>query len=251
MTLILDLINGIHKFLGYLDISPKYLNRAYTILSIIPTAYILRIVYGMFANQNYFQAILYTIGFLVLVYFWVLNIFYYFLNKNMKFDVTQAFVKVLPDEVFNIEGETISTTDIDRLTTEKAVIHFEEDYQLVLANHLQTLIAQEELAIKPSSNGFTIPKNTLYPYYFVKQQGKNEYVLQIGTSYTEMTKVGTIQWTGKQPLEPVGLFITGGDFVKNDVKYHEPYSLKLYVKKEVSEEEPQTSRQAYRRQARK
>jgi len=41
MTLILDLINGIHKFLGYLDISPKYLNRAYTILSIIPTAYIL------------------------------------------------------------------------------------------------------------------------------------------------------------------------------------------------------------------
>ena len=34
MTLILDLINGIHKFLGYLDISPKYLNRAYTILSI-------------------------------------------------------------------------------------------------------------------------------------------------------------------------------------------------------------------------
>ena len=81
MTLILDLINGIHKFLGYLDISPKYLNRAYTILSIIPTAYILRIVYGMFANQNYFQAILYTVGFLVLVYFWVLNIFYYFLNK--------------------------------------------------------------------------------------------------------------------------------------------------------------------------
>ena len=251
MTLILDLINGIHKFLGYLDISPKYLNRAYTILSIIPTAYILRIIYGMFANQNYFQAILYTIGFLVLVYFWVLNIFYYFLNKNMKFDVTQTFVKVLPDEVFNIEGETISTTDIDRLTTEKAVIDFEEDYQLVLANHLQTLIAQEELAIKPSSNDFTIPKNTLYPYYFVKQQGKNEYVLQIGTSYTEMTKVGTIQWTGKQPLEPVGLFITGGDFVKNDVKYHEPYSLKLYVKKEVSEEEPQTSRQAYRRQARK
>ena len=47
-----------------------------------------------------------------------------------------------------------------------------------------------------------------------------------------MTKVGTIQWTGKQPLEPVGLFITGGDFIKNDVKYHEPYSLKLYVKRD-------------------
>ena len=41
------MINGIHKFLGYLDISPKYLNRAYTLLSLIPTAYILRIVYGL------------------------------------------------------------------------------------------------------------------------------------------------------------------------------------------------------------
>ena len=47
MTFLLDLINGVHKFLGYLDISPKYLNRGYTILSVIPTLYLLRIVYGL------------------------------------------------------------------------------------------------------------------------------------------------------------------------------------------------------------
>ena len=33
MTFLLDMINGIHKFLGYLDISPKYLNRALWSLS--------------------------------------------------------------------------------------------------------------------------------------------------------------------------------------------------------------------------
>ena len=52
--ILLDLINGVHKF-GYLDISPKYLNRGYTILSVIPTLYLLRIVYGLWQNQNYLQ----------------------------------------------------------------------------------------------------------------------------------------------------------------------------------------------------
>ena len=51
-------------------------------------------------------------------------------------------MKYLPDEVFNIEGEKISTTQIDRLSTEKAVIDFEEDYQLVLADYLQKLISK-------------------------------------------------------------------------------------------------------------
>ncbi len=248
MTLILDMINGIHKFLGYLDISPKYLNRAYTVLSFIPTTYIVRIIFGLFSNQNYVQATLYSIGFLLLIYFWILNIFYYFLDKNMKGDVTQVFVKVLPDEVFNIESEHVSTTQIDHLHTEKAQIDFEEDYQLILADHLQTLISRDELRLQPLKNGFTIPKNTLYPYYFIKQQSANRYILQIGTSYSDMTAIGTIQWQEEKALEPVGLFITGGDFLKNEVTYHEPYSLKLYIKKAVSQEEAATSRQAYRRQ---
>ena len=82
MTLLIDLISSFHKFLGYLEISPKYLNRAYTILSIFPTLYILRIIYGLFLNQHYLQMLLYSLVFLVLVYFIVLNSFYYFLDKN-------------------------------------------------------------------------------------------------------------------------------------------------------------------------
>ena len=96
MTFLLDMINGIHKFLGYLDISPKYLNRAYTLLSLIPTAYILRIVYGLYLNQNYLQMALYGIGFCVLLYFWVLNIFYYFFDKiHCVLPVFVLFYKVI------------------------------------------------------------------------------------------------------------------------------------------------------------
>ena len=105
MTILLDIINGLNKFLGFLDISPKYSNRAYTLLSIIPTVYILRIVYGLWLNQNYLQLVLYGLIFIVLVYFFVLNFFYYFLDRNVKGDITQLFVKYLPDDAFNIQNE--------------------------------------------------------------------------------------------------------------------------------------------------
>ena len=72
-------------------------------------------------------------------------------------------MKYLPDEVFNIEGEKISTTQIDRLSTEKAVIDFEEDYQLVLADYLQKLISKDELATNAIAQGFVIPKIPFIP----------------------------------------------------------------------------------------
>ncbi len=84
MTLLLDIINGFHKFLWYLNISPKYLNRAYTILSLFPTLYILRIVYGLWVNQNYIQFSLYLLVFVILLYFVVLISSTIFLTKMLR-----------------------------------------------------------------------------------------------------------------------------------------------------------------------
>lgn len=252
MTFLLDIINGINKFLGYLDISPKYLNRGYTLLSIFPTAYILRIAYGSAVNKNYLQFALYSLAFLVLLYFIVLNLFYYFFDKNVKGDVTQLFVKYLPDEAFNIQGEAVAATEIDHLTTEKVAVDFQEDYQLILADYLSKLIAKEELPVNQLENdsGFKIAKNTLYPYYFIKQKTATDYVLQIGTSYSDLVTIGTIKRPeNAEKLEPVGLFIIGGDFVKDGVRYHEPYRLKLYAKKEDTEN--LTRRSDYRRTSHK
>lgn len=47
MSFLIDLINSINKFLGYLNISTKYLNRAYTLLSIVPTLFIFRVIVGL------------------------------------------------------------------------------------------------------------------------------------------------------------------------------------------------------------
>ena len=41
-----------------------------------------------------------------------------------------------------LKEKKLAPTQIDRLSTEKAVIDFEEDYQLVLADYLQKLISK-------------------------------------------------------------------------------------------------------------
>lgn len=236
MSFLLDIINGINKFLGYLDISPKYLNRSYTILSIFPTLYILRIVYGLLQNENYLQFVLYSIVFVILIYFIILNIFYYFFDRNLKVDITQLFVKYLPDEVFNIQQEAKKQVrTMNAVDTIEVPVEFHDDVELILAMNMQELIEKDVIATNDLSQheGYLIEWNTIYPYYFVKRIDDQHYELQVGTSYQNLTPIGRIQWQKEQKLEPVGLYVTGGDFVKDQFRYHEPYHLKLLAKKEV------------------
>lgn len=232
MTILLDVINGLNKFLGFLDISPKYSNRAYTLLSIIPTVYILRIVYGLWLNQNYIQLVIYSLVFIGLVYFIVLNFFYYFLDKNLKGDITQLFVKYLPDDAFNIQNEESKKKKKVFEQAEEVPVDFNEDYQLILVENIQALIEGKEITTRDltKQEGFLIEENTLYPYYYVKQIDAGTYQLQSGKNYRELETIGTIRQT--EPLRPIGLFIVGGDFVREGVRYHEPYRLKFLAKKE-------------------
>lgn len=232
MTILLDVINGLNKFLGFLDISPKYSNRAYTLLSIIPTVYILRIVYGLWLNQNYIQLVIYSLVFIGLVYFIVLNFFYYFLDKNLKGDITQLFVKYLPDDAFNIQNEESKKKKKVFEQATEVPVDFNEDYQLILVENIQALIEGQEITTRDltKQEGFLIEENTLYPYYYVKQIDAGTYQLQIGKNYRKLETIGTIRQT--EPLRPIGLFIVGGDFVKEGVRYHEPYRLKFLAKKE-------------------
>ncbi|MBO0459004.1 hypothetical protein JZO77_19905 [Enterococcus hulanensis] len=242
MTILLDVINGLNKFLGFLDISPKYSNRTYTLLSIIPTVYILRIVYGLWLNQNYIQLVIYSLVFIGLVYFIVLNFFYYFLDKNLKGDITQLFVKYLPDDAFNIQNEESKKQKKVFEQAEEVPVDFNEDYQLILVENIQALIEGQEITTRDltKQEGFLIEENTLYPYYYVKQIDAGTYQLQIGKNYRELETIGTIRQT--EPLRPIGLFIVGGDFVKDGVRYHEPYRLKFLAKKEEATDVTRTRR---------
>ncbi|MCG4306069.1 hypothetical protein K9858_03885, partial [Enterococcus lactis] len=152
------------------------------------------------------------------------------------------FVKYLPDEAFNIQTEeTINNgNSIDKVNTQEVMVSYDEDYQLKLAENMRYLIGNGEIKTNELGrmDGFLVDRNTLYPYYYVKKTGEKEYVLNIGRSYSDMEKVGTIRLSSTEDtLEPVGLFIVGGDFVKDGLRYHEPYRLKLIAKKAQSQEE--------------
>lgn len=252
MTLLIDLISSFHKFLGYLEISPKYLNRAYTILSIFPTLYILRIIYGLFLNQHYLQMLLYSLVFLVLVYFIVLNSFYYFLDKNSKYDVTQLFAKYLPEDALNIQ--TSSSKKNNAFTGEldliQVPIHFGKDYQLLINQVVEQCIQSKQLPLAEpftkQQQGYALEKNTLFPFYDLAQVGQKEYVVRIGSSYQRLFEVGMIRLNEEEELKPVGLFLSGGDFYMNGQLFHEPYQLKLMAKNQALKEVPTVSRQARR-----
>ena len=173
----------------------------------------------------------------------------------MKADVTQLFVKYLQDEVFNIQDEENTMANngtIDKVNTQEAVVSYDEDYQLKLAENMRYLIDNGEIKVNDLGrmDGFLVDRNTLYPYYYVKKVSDKEYILNIGRSYSEMEPVGRMTVaSAEDTIEPVGLFIVGGDFVKDGLRYHEPYRLKLIVKKEQPEktEEPMIYSRSQRR----
>lgn len=228
--MILEIISGIHKFLGYLDISQKYLNRAYTTISIIPTLYIIRFIIGFYTKENYIQFWIYLNLFLILSYFIVINILYYFFDKNVKWDITQLFAKHLPEDVFNV-SEVNAVEFAKSIDGELLIIDLVPDYNVKIIKNLNNLIDRKELVINDISNsdGYLIPKNTLYPYYsIVKDIEPNKYLVSIGNSYENLEHIGTI--TTEKKFTSLGLYVLGGKFKKDGVDYREPYNLKLIVK---------------------
>lgn len=233
MTLLIDLISSFHKFLGYLEISPKYLNRAYTILSVFPTLYILRIIYGLWLNQHYGQLLLYSAVFLILVYFIVLNTLYYFFNRNSKFDITQLFAKYLPEDALNVQdtNEKKKKTKIQSdLAITEVAIDFRRDHHLLLEETIEQCLNAGILTKRTTKEGYVLPKDTLFPFYDISKIGTQEYVIRIGTSYQRLFEIGRVRISSaEEALKPVGLFIRGGDFYMNDRLFHEPYTLKLLI----------------------
>lgn len=228
--MILEIISGIHRFLGYLDISQKYLNRSYTLISTIPTLYILRFIFGFYKSENYMQFWIYVALFFILSYFILLNILYYFFNKNVKWDITQLFAKHLPEDVFNI-SEVNAKKFADSIDGELLPIDLIPEYNVAIIINLNKLIEQGLLTVNDltKSDDYLIPKNTLYPYYsIVKDVEPNKYIVSIGDSYENLNKIGTIY--SEKEFTSLGLYVLGGMFKKNGINYREPYNLKLIVK---------------------
>lgn len=225
----LTILDEINKLLSYLNINTKYLNKAYTLLSLIPMIWIAKILFSMDKSSimNPFWG--YLLALIVLFYFFILNFLYYFFGKNTKFDITQLMAQKLPDEMFT--SDNVSSNPKSLSKNENIVkINYVPNYENILSKNIDYLIKTNKIKTQELiNNNYLVPLNTLYPYYIVSRDLKrNCYVIKIGTDFNNMSEIGTIDNTNE--ITTLGLFIVGGPYMRNNVKYNRMWKLKLIIK---------------------
>ncbi|MBM7617672.1 hypothetical protein JOC36_001234 [Weissella uvarum] len=95
MLSMLDLIN---HYMGYLNVNSKFKGRVYTLLALVGDAYILYLAFSYFKNHAYVRGALLCLAFLGILYFAVINFYYYFTQREPKWDVSPYIAKVLGAE---------------------------------------------------------------------------------------------------------------------------------------------------------
>ncbi|MGO3732224.1 MAG: DUF6681 family protein [Vagococcus sp.] len=231
------LFTNITKFMNYLNINPRLQNKIFTVISIFPTLYILRIVKGYFQNQNYVRGCLYLIIFIVLAYFIVVNFVYYFKNKKVKWDVTNLIEGIVPEDA-TFEGDPLLTQSTKaEINGYNLPLDFFEDSDIIIEEIIQQLIDKGVINTNDLSTfDYLVDKYTLIPFYKIRQD-----TLWIGSSYSDMREVAHIQLDEDQEnLIPLGVFILGGTYQQDGIVYKEPYRIQLRVKHPIKKETHET-----------
>ncbi|WP_054645564.1 DUF6681 family protein [Secundilactobacillus oryzae] len=75
----LDMVN---HYLGYFNINIKFKNRIYTVLGMLGDLYLFYVAFRWLSNQYYLRGSLIMLAAIILLYFSIMNIFYYFTTKK-------------------------------------------------------------------------------------------------------------------------------------------------------------------------
>lgn len=228
MEALLTLIfSNISKFLNYLNINPRLQNKIFTVVSVFPTLYILRIVKGYFQNGNHLRGVIYLLIFIVLMYFIVVNFLYYFKERKVKWDVTNLIEDIVPEDT--TFGGSVATASLENpsIKGQKIKLSLSEDSDMIIEEVVDKLVTTGEIQINSlEQEGYLLDKYTLIPYYKIRKD-----TLWIGSSYKDMQPVANIvQLDDREELIPLGVFLIGGPYREGSITYKEPFRLQLRVK---------------------
>lgn len=93
MLTALDILN---RLLSYFNIQDKAKGKAFTVVAFVANFYLLyTAIQGLRYPGYRLQGFLFLLGFLLLEYFIVLNAFYYYTDKQLKFDISPKVEKLL------------------------------------------------------------------------------------------------------------------------------------------------------------
>ena len=222
----LTILDGISRFLFYLNISQKYLNRLYTIAASIPIFYIFKLALMFYVEKNTPLFLTNILLFIFFLYFLILNFMYYFLGKNSRFDITQHFAKVLPDEVFldNTGKLTLGPENVDFIPLE---LNDEKEFQLFVDSLLVLGHNSDNRGNELTNRGFSLP------YYKIQNgRGRMRIFLSIDDGrYREYAHLKT----SRSYDDIVGVFLFGGKVDYDGILIKENYRLKLAITKNKKE----------------
>lgn len=245
---LLGFIKDFQSALGYFNINQKILNRIYLAVTVIPLGYLIYIIAGLFINQHVGSAVIWLIVWIVLMYFWTINFIYYVFDKNTKADLTQWLPEKFLDQAA-LKNQT-DTQKSDQAAASQAqsqdqhdlsaigipvLIPLSNENRLKLIERMSSMINRG--LIKTQSSGYVIPRNTLYPDYYTDYEGNNQYTIYLGSGDRRdgYLNVGTItvpaSHHGSRRGEIIGVYINGGDEIKNRVRLRHRYTLTVLVQK--------------------
>lgn len=239
---LLGIIKDFQSALGYFNINQKVLNRIYLAITALPLGYLIYIVAGLFINNHIATGILWLLIWILLMYFWTINFLYYVFDRNTKADITQW----LPEKVLDQAALKSQKDANDKPATGKDQsdlsdigipinIPLTNETRVKLVEMMSAMIGRGE--IKTQSTGYVIPRNTLYPDYYTDYVGDNQYQIFLGSNnradgYLDAGKITVpASHHGSQRGEIIGIYISGGDEIKNGIRLRHRYVLTALVRK--------------------
>lgn len=248
ISTVLGFIKDFQSALGYFNINQKILNRIYLAITAIPLGYLIYIISGLFINKHAASAVLWLIIWVVLMYFWTINFIYYVFDKNTLADLTQWLPEKLLDQVaLKNQADAHKSNQVAASQVESddpydlsaigipVLIPLSNENRLKLIERMSAMINRG--LIETQSSGYVIPRNTLYPDYYTDYQGNNQYTIYLGSGDRRdgYLNVGTINvpasHNGSRRGEIIGVYINGGDEIKNGVRLRHRYTLTALVQK--------------------
>lgn len=268
----LDMVN---HYLGYFNINTTLKSRIYTILGLLGDGYLFYVAFRLLNNQYYSRGILFLALALVLLYFAVGNLYYYFTNKQFKFDISPWLTRKLHlhprqpenqvnDQVANnginmpanglfdqqhMMPAKITTTTAEQDNLNKIVAELTQQ-QLLIPDYQGQTDHQINGLLKHNGGKpvYAIGPGVMLPYFELRHEN-DSYVVYGGINQAQVLPLGTIKQVGLQSISAAdqlavdfflaNVVIVGGPYKVNGrsvaFEHQDDYQLAVQVAYQKSE----------------
>jgi hypothetical protein len=136
----IGIITIINQILGWMTVRSKARGKLYAILGLVADFYLLYLSYEFFKNSAITRSLLIFLAFIILLYFSVLNIFYYFTNKKISWDISPILERILGTNESDIDLKIVPANGLyDSDNVLPTTIVYSSDQQKNLINLLEEM----------------------------------------------------------------------------------------------------------------